>query len=143
MSTPRPTLIEWLAFSRYPDFTKARWLGGLISVAGTVVVVSLGALTLFRFFMAVSGLDGFEDVEAQSAAIRNNGLVVAALIGVPFLIWRTSVAQKQVQVAEQGMITDRINKAVDGLGAVKNVEKLGRFAEVVIDSRGILEKRVE
>ena len=119
MTGPRPTLADWLAFDRYPDLTKARWLGGMISVAGTIVVVTLGALTVFRFFMAVSGIDVFEDAEAQSAAIRNNGLVIAAMIGVPFLIWRTSVAQKQVDTAQEALFNDKINAASEDLYAMR------------------------
>jgi uncharacterized protein YjbI with pentapeptide repeats len=121
MSTPRPTLIEWLGFSRYPDFTKARWLGGLISVTGTVVALVLVVLALGRFFMALSGIGDFENAEAQSAAIRNNGLVVAALIGVPFLIWRTSVAHKQARIAQDVLFKDKINAASEDLHAMRTV----------------------
>jgi hypothetical protein len=38
-------------------------------------------------------------------------------------VWRSIVAQKQVDVAEQGQITDRINKAVLGLGSEKTIKK--------------------
>jgi uncharacterized protein YjbI with pentapeptide repeats len=44
------------------------------------------------------------------------------MIGAPFVIWRTMVAQKQTDVAEQGMITERIMKAVEGLGAEKIIK---------------------
>lgn len=48
------------------------------------------------------------------------------MIGAPFVVWRSVVAQKQVDVAEQGLITDRLNKAIEGLGTEKTLNKLGR-----------------
>lgn len=53
--------------------------------------------------------------------VRNIGLVLVGVFGAPFLVWRSIIAQKQVQVSEQSQITDRINKAVEGLGADKIV----------------------
>lgn len=63
----------------------------------------------------------YRELEDKSAAIRNIGLLLAAIFGLPFVIWRSIVAQRQVNVSEQGLITDRINKAVDGLGTEKTV----------------------
>ena len=118
---------DWLGFNRIPDVTKARWLGGLISVLITITVIGLAGLVVVEFFLALTGLGNFEDSESQSAAIRNIGLVFAAIVGVPFVIWRSVVAQKQVDVAEQGHITDRINTAVEGLGAEKTISYRARF----------------
>lgn len=92
----------------------------------------LSSLLLLLFVLMVVGalyrflgvLFGFDDYENSAEALRNYALILAALIGVPFLIWRSIVAQKQVDVAEQGQITDRINKAVQGLGAEKVVRRL-------------------
>lgn len=125
----KPDLIDWLGFRRELDFSKMRWLGGLTSVALVLVILCVliaFGWTAFEFFKAVAEIDQFKDQEAQSAAIRNSGLALAAMIGVPFLIWRSVVAQKQVDVAEQGQITDRINKAVEGLGAEKSVSRIWR-----------------
>ncbi|MDG1473109.1 MAG: pentapeptide repeat-containing protein [Ascidiaceihabitans sp.] len=52
--------------------------------------------------------------------------IIVAMIGAPFVIWRTLVAQKQAEVAEHGMITERIMNAVEGLGYEKTIkDKLG------------------
>ena len=119
--------IEWLGYRRVPDFTKSRPLGGFIGVVLTLlaaIIAFLAAMALFRFSQAVVGID-----IPNHEAIRNIGLVVAALVGVPFIIWRSVVAQeqvvvaqKQVNVAEQSHITDRISKAVEQLGAEKTVK---------------------
>lgn len=50
--------------------------------------------------------------------------LLAAILSAPFVIWRTWVAHQDYRVKEQGHITDRINKAVEGLGAEKTVKQL-------------------
>jgi hypothetical protein len=75
------------------------------------------------FIMAASYAVKMLWTALASAATSSPGLgmgaLVIGLIGAPFVIWRSIVAQKTVNVQEQGQITDRINKAVEGLGAVK------------------------
>lgn len=115
----KPDLLDWLGLKRKPDFSKAQWLGGLISVAAILIIGAVVILTLGRLLYALVDVGSTVD---QSAPIRNYALLLAAIIGVPFLVWRSFVAQKQVDVAEQGQITDRINNAVQGLGAEKTVK---------------------
>lgn len=121
-------LIEWLGYNKSPDFAKSRLLGGalgalLLLVALVLVIFCLTAL--FLIMGAVIGV-GPHAGEDSHEAVRNIGLFLAAIIGIPFLIWRSMVAQKQVDVTEQGHITDRINKAVEGLGAEKVSNRIGR-----------------
>jgi hypothetical protein len=78
--------------------------------------------------MIMGAVFAWEDLNKADEVIRNVGLALAALVGLPFLVWRSIVAQQQVRVAEQGQITDRINKAVEGLGAVR-VKKSHRSFE--------------
>ena len=130
MADGKPTLLDWLGLNREPDYSKARWLGVILSGLAFALIVSVFGFTLYQFIEAIAGLDTFETPESQSAAIRNTGLVLAAIIGIPFVVWRSVVAQKQVDVAEQGQITDRINKAVEGLGAEKTVSRIGRVVQV-------------
>lgn len=49
-----------------------------------------------------------------------------AVIAVPFTFIRIRIAGEANLTAEQGLITDRINNAVEGLGAEKTVYRLGR-----------------
>ena len=56
---------------------------------------------------------------------RGYAILLAAIIGEPFVIWRTWVAQRQAGTDEQGLITDRITKAVEQLGAEKTAWKEG------------------
>ncbi len=116
-------LLDWLGLRWTPDYAKARLLGRFLSSVFFIIILALVLPTTLDFFKAVTGLDHFSNKEAQSTAIRNTGLVLAAVIGVPFIVWRSVVAQKQVNVAEQSHITDQINKAVEGLGAEKVVRQ--------------------
>ncbi|WP_414898248.1 pentapeptide repeat-containing protein [Rhodovulum sp. YEN HP10] len=123
MPGKRPDLIDWLGYRRPPDFTAARRFGRMLGFALPALVLALIAGTLGAFILALAGRGDFAGLDHQSEAIRNAGLVLAAFVGIPFLVWRSIVAQKQVDVAEQGLITDRLNKAVEGLGAEKTVKR--------------------
>ena len=114
------TLFGWLGFNEHPDYSKHRTLGhflGWLLQAVVLLLFILGVTVIIQFAAAAFG-----PVETSHEAIRNIGLVAAAILGVPFLIWRSVVAQKQVDVAEQSHITDRISKAVEQLGAEKVVK---------------------
>ncbi|PCJ05068.1 MAG: hypothetical protein COB16_16735 [Rhodobacteraceae bacterium] len=73
-------------------------------------------LAVFTGFGANSG-------NSSPDTIRGIGFVLAAVFGGPFIVWRSIVAQQQVKISEQGQITDRISKAVEGLGAEKTVKR--------------------
>lgn len=53
------------------------------------------------------------------------GLLTAlgGIIGTPLALIRVHTTERQTSTAEQGLITDRINKAVEGLGSNKNVKR--------------------
>jgi uncharacterized protein YjbI with pentapeptide repeats len=50
------------------------------------------------------------------------GALLVALIGSPFLILRTVILQSTLNTTQHGQVTDRINTAVQGLGADKTVK---------------------
>ena len=56
------------------------------------------------------------------AQIAGLTAVLGAIIALPFTIMRLLLNRKQTETAEQGMITDRINKAVAGLGEGDGVD---------------------
>ncbi|WP_262694396.1 pentapeptide repeat-containing protein [Kordiimonas aquimaris] len=115
MANNKSNLPDW-----FPVDIPQEWQGRISAILLlTFLLIAVGVL--FKF-LAV--LVGGETHDNPSEALRNYALILAALIGVPFLVWRSIVAQKQVDVAEQGQITDRINKAVQGLGAEKVVRQL-------------------
>lgn len=89
---------------------------------------------------------------SESETVRNMGLVAAAIIGFPMLIWRTRIADRQTQVAktqaetalkqaetaEQSLVVDTYMKAIEQLGAT-DIEGKPLF-EVRIGSLHTLER---
>ncbi len=64
---------------------------------------------------------------ANHEELRNLGLVVAAIIGIPFLIWRSfslnrssKAADKQAENASKSHVADTYTKAIEQMGAVDN-----------------------
>lgn len=122
----KPDFWDWIGVQKKTDYTQLpAWVGHFIgwvfsALALTLLAIGLGIIGYLVKSLFLPG--GTNPAES----IRNLGLAAGAVIGVPFLIWRSVVAQKQVDVAEQGHITDRINKAVEGLGAEKTVKREGK-----------------
>lgn len=125
MKNEKPTFWDWVHLNRYVEFTRARWLGGLFGAllfSAAVVIVLICLIGLWHLLGALLGYGPF-GTDTTGGAIRNIGLVIAAAFSAPFLVWRSIVAQKNSDTAVQSQITDRINKAVEGLGAEKVVKK--------------------
>jgi hypothetical protein len=117
----RPDILDWFGLRQRPDWAVARRLGPLLMT----IVILLFALAVGTAFKMLFGALFGTALESPQATL-GTGAVTVALIGAPFVVWRAIVAQKSVDVAEQGHITDRINKAVEGLGAEKTVNRIGR-----------------
>jgi hypothetical protein len=121
----RPDFWDWIGINTKPDYATApKFVGHVIGFLFSAAVLLLVAIGFGVFGWLVKSI--FLPIGTNPAEdIRNYGLATGAVFGVPFLIWRSFVAQKQVDVTEQGHITDRINKAVEGLGAEKTVKRDG------------------
>ena len=119
----KPDFWDWIGINTKPDYTTlSPWAGNLIGFLLLLVLAFFAILALVTVGLLFRAVISQNLTTAPTAEdIRNLGLAAGAVIGVPFLVWRSIVAQKQVDVAEQGHITDRITKAVEGLGAEKNV----------------------
>ena len=70
--------------------------------------------------------------ESGSTAIRNLGLVVAAIIALPLAIWRSIVAerqaataQRQSETAQRGLLNERYQKGAEMLGSDLLAVRLG------------------
>ena len=63
--------------------------------------------------------------ESGGATIRNVGLVVAGLIAIPLAWWRSSVAAKQAEIAQQSLWNERYQKAAEMLGSDVSSVRLG------------------
>ncbi len=65
------------------------------------------------------------DGESGSTTIRNLGLVVAAIIGLPLAVWRSIVAARQATTAQRGLLNERYQKGEEMLGSEGFSVRLG------------------
>lgn len=75
-------------------------------------------------------------VNGTADDVRNSLLAVAALVGVPFLIWRTLIASKQTNISREGHYTALFTKAVEQLGADKVVKRREFKPKYKLDAEG-------
>ncbi len=124
-------LIDWLGLQRTPDFSNARTLGhllGNILMLLAVVLLFAAAIALVDFLRAGLRIGPYAN-DVDGSAIRNTGLVLAALLGAPFIVWRSVVASKQAQIADEALFNDKINAAARDLSARKEVTRVVQHEE--------------
>lgn len=117
------TFIEWLGFKKKLDFSQARWVGPIVSTILIVLAVVLILLVLVTFLQASFRVAPY-DSDADGSAIRNVGLVLAALFGLPFIVWRSIVAARQVEIADEALFNDKINDAAIGLRTRREITRV-------------------
>lgn len=109
------------------------WLVGGVWTA--LLVAFLGGLVwlLLTFLLEGPPEAGKEAIDDRWYIWTLSGLTLAlgAVIALPFTLLRTAFAARQTRTAEENLTTDLINKAVEGLGAQKEVSQIGRV--IVID----------
>ena len=86
-------------------------------IAWAVILVAATVITWIKYPAWLTG------GESASTTIRNLGLVVLAAVGLPLAIWRSVVAERQARAAErqidiarQGLLNDRFQKGTEMLG---------------------------
>src|SRR6056297_473615 len=113
---PSRNVLDWMGISDAPDWTVARPLGRLVSLL--LLLLFAGALCA-AFVLIGRTILG----EGGAGGALGTGALIVALLGAPFLIWSTVLKHETVRYQKEGHITDRINKAVEQLGAEKTVKK--------------------
>ena len=116
---PKIGPLDWLGLSNLPNLQCAKPLGALLGA----YLVGLFIVALFAT-MAVL-MSTFSSLDSDTGPSLGVGTLIIGVLGAPFLIWRTMVAQTTVDLAKENHVTDMINKAVEGLGAIKSVKTEG------------------
>lgn len=117
----RPDLWAWLGLTWQPQDAPwlGRALGGLIVALGLVLAVSVVVLVV-----AFPGaIFGSLTSGGTAEAVRNIGLALAAVVGAPFLAWRSIVAHRQARIARQSLANDKLATALADLYARREVTK--------------------
>ena len=77
-----------------------------------VAVLVIGALLSWRFWDELRG-----DQESLSTTIRNLGLVIGGAIAVLLAVWRSRVAERQADTAQQSLLNERYERGAGMLGS--------------------------
>lgn len=107
------------------------WLSDfIVGFFGTLLLVLylLALLAAFNTLQAAAA-GGFKGASQASGSL-GAGAVIVAVLGAPFLVWRTVTAHRDVEFKKEGHITDRITKSVEQLGAEKTLTRLGRAVQL-------------
>lgn len=131
MADEKHNLITWLGFTTEPDFSKARLLGHAIGYGFVTLYLCVFALLVGGLMWTITHVpDIIDDViyakdpsEARwlLASLAALTAVTSAAVALPFTILKTIYNRRQTDVAEQNHVTDQINKAVENLGATRQV----------------------
>lgn len=128
MRNSKSSLLTWLGFHQVANFNKSKLLGGFF---GTLIVLFCFIfllsvfLSLKDFIWAALKMSPY-NTSYDGSALRNTGLVVVALLGAPFLIWRTVIAAKQNEIAEETLNNEKVNAAAKDLAAqYERTEQIG------------------
>ena len=114
----------------YASFIGPFWLTALLALTAVLFDVVLGH---FAPDPAAPPLEG-GDLRWRYVSITALLAAVGGLVAAPLVLIRISVnerqartAEEQARLREEGLITDRITKAVEQLGAEKTVKKIRRM----------------
>ncbi|MDV4166665.1 hypothetical protein [Rhodovulum sp. FJ3] len=131
MADEKHNLITWLGLTTEPDFSKARWLGRLISVVFIALYLGIALTLILGLWWTIvqvpkAAYDAFFAEEPQTArwlltSTAALTAVTTAVVALPFTVFKTIYNRRQTDVAEQNHVTDQINKAVENLGATRQV----------------------
>jgi uncharacterized protein YjbI with pentapeptide repeats len=107
------------------DDLPAKWRWPVVLMG--LVWLGLFGLTVWAAFAGV-----WQTINPKGSSSQPSlgfGTLLVALLGAPFLIWTTVLKHQTVRYQKEGHMTDRINKAVEQLGAEKTVKVPGKDAE--------------
>jgi uncharacterized protein YjbI with pentapeptide repeats len=124
---PRSLISRWLLI-------EAPWIKNPPPTAAgiaTAFLLILGAGTAFVIFVLLARLFGrVFGADIPTEELRNILIVVGALVGAPFLVWRTWVAHvaaraddEQAKIARESLYTSLFTKAVEQLGTTREVKE--------------------
>ena len=96
-------------------------------VLWTIVVV---VVLLFGIFMSWTYWEYLhKSDDSVSTTVSNLGLVIGGVIAILFAIWRSVVSERQTNIAQMGLLNERLQKGVEMLGSdVLSVRMGGIYA---------------
>ena len=80
-------------------------------VAGIAAVLVVGVFLSWRFWEELG-----DNNESLSTTVRNVGLVIGGVIAILLAVWRSTVAARQVDTAQQSLLNERYERGAEMLG---------------------------
>ena len=124
-----PAMTGWLRKTGIP-----LWLAAFVGLVFAILFV----MALWASFGALWSQIATPARPGEGASGLGTSALIAALLGAPLILWRTMVAQRTVNIAQETHVTDLLTKAVEQLGAEKTVKR----APPVRRTLGIAQPRV-
>ena len=91
--------------------------------------------------LRLDGSGGADALRWHVLALVGLLTALAGLLGIPLALIRVMTTERQTRATEEGLITERINTAVQGLGAEKKVDRIGR--SVTVKRGGTWDTRIQ
>ena len=115
----------------------------IIGLWGCALALLMGAffLTAFQLLQEILATSNQDVIRQLAIALPAVAAASAGLIALPITLNRLQLTNRQTQAEEEGLITDRINAAVLGLGAEKTV-KVTEDGQVVERTEPNIEVRI-
>jgi hypothetical protein len=128
------SLKSWLGFPEQWQYQNAPRLGIALGIVLTALAILIGFLVVATLGLLLASVfsSASEISKEATKAISTYSALLLGIFGVPFLAWRSITAHRQANTAEQGLITDRISKAVEQIGAEKTVRQYIRSMDGTI-----------
>ncbi|PJA60330.1 MAG: hypothetical protein CO163_04350, partial [Rhodobacterales bacterium CG_4_9_14_3_um_filter_71_31] len=117
----------WLSRRDKPEIDRNDWRLARLGIALGAILGLLALTLLTRTLLIAFGLiDGVD----RWSELRNSLLVIGVIVGAPFVVWRTMIADRQTAINQQTHYTDLYTKAVEMLGADKVEKRDGKERSV-------------
>jgi len=117
----------WLSRRDKPEIDRNDWRLARLGIALGAILGLLALTLLTRTLLIAFGLiDGVD----RWSELRNSLLVIGVIVGAPFVVWRTMIADRQTAINQQTHYTDLYAKAVEMLGADKVEKRDGKERSV-------------
>lgn len=114
----RSDFLTWIGARTVFNPLRHRYVG---RVVGAVLACFIFLWLLGVAIVSVQFASTLWDVKLDTSRdrLRNLGWVLTGMIGVPFLIWRSVTAWAMARTNHQGLLTERLVKSVEQLGATR------------------------
>ena len=117
---------EWLSLESQFNLLSVSWLGPIVTTLLGLLLLLISFLIVLLFidlFLAATHSGPYAQ-DVDGSAIRNIGLVLVALFGAPFLVWRSIVAAKLAKTSDDSLFNEKITSFANQLAARRQTTRV-------------------